>query len=256
MSNNVLKTTLLCIVFGLSTSTVLADASHDKLAAECKTKAYADSSSAAMAEFCLAAEATIEKESPNSAAHVFVLTQLGLTSGYNNGLKKSQRAFYEKLLRVAEAGFGKTSDQMIEPLANLAAMEKDWKLSRQYGFAALEISDKLYGALSERSSSIITILVGSYSLEKKASPSTYKIDDAVLMQQKKADNSSARLGLKDYETGVEWLELGKLTRDKKDKKEARRLTEKALQIFIDGRGGNWIGIAKRQLLTIENTPDE
>ena len=254
MQNQSLKKLSLLIIFALSTSLGYAETSYDKLATECKAKISKDTYAVETATFCVNAEAMIAKENVNSAAHVAILGQLALASAYNKSLgQNARRDYYVKMLLAAEAGFGKTSAETIEPLMNLAAMNMDagdWKTARAEILEALVASEKHHGVLSERTGNVLSSLGGSYAAEKRGSPSTYKLDDAILVQKRLAENTEARLGLKDYNTGVQWLDLGALTIKKGDKKEAKRLTEKALQILIDGKGGGWIEIAKKQLTNI------
>ncbi len=250
--NRVLKSALIMLLAsGLSVTRVHAAPSHDNLAADCKAMINKDVRADETAAFCLNAESVIAKESPNSAAHLAILAHLGLASGYSEKLGKgSTRGYYEKLLMAAEAGFGKGSDETIEPLVNLAALDseaKDWHASRMNRLAALEASTKHQSADSERRGSILSGLAKNYREEKLTSPITYKVADAAAVQKKLAENTEARLGTKKYETGIEWLEFGALSLDAGDKAEAKRATEKALQILIDSKAGNWIEIAKKQL---------
>jgi hypothetical protein len=251
MQNHFLKNLLVLLALNVSVTVAHTAVLHDKLAADCKAKIDKDVRADETVVFCLNAESVIAKESPNSAAHVAVLTHLGLASGYSEKLgKSSTRGYYEKLVVVAEAGFGKGSVETIEPLLNLAALDSDaenWRASRANRLAALEASTKYQSADSERRGSILSGLATNYREEKSASPETYKVADAAAVQKKLAENTEARFGLKKYETGIEWLNFGALAFDAGDKAEAKRATEKALQILIDSKGGSWIEIAKKQL---------
>jgi hypothetical protein len=242
MKTRILKKSLMLLMVGLSITVAEAAPSHDKLAADCKDMINKDVRSNDTAAFCLNAESAIAKESPNSAAHTAILVHLALASGYNEKIgKSSMRSYYEKSLVVAEAGFGKASLETIEPRMNLAAMDSEgnnWGAARGHISAALEASMKHQNAESERQAEILSALAKTYRQESTASPSTYKVADAAVVQKKLAENTEARLGLKKYETGIEWLEFGKLLLDSGNKAEAKRATEKALQILIDGKGGN------------------
>ena len=224
------------------------------MAADCKQKVRTDVYSRDTAEFCLKAQALVAKVAPHSAAHVNLLGQLGLACSYNNLLGADRaRGYYEEMLEVSEATYGQGSVEIIEPLVNLAALDSvagAWESERRRLLVALTASKTHAGPKSERTGRILSSIAQNYRAEHAKSPATYKLDDAIVYQKELAEHTEAVQGLKDYHTGLDWLELGKMMQIKGDKLEARRLTAKALQIFVDTKSEFLIEGARKQLKSL------
>lgn len=222
------------------------------LVADCLRLAAQDAATGEAAARCQEAEASLAAVAPVSPARVRVLEQLALVSVYHPSLAGKTQDYYERLLSVTEKVYGPAARETIGPRLNLAALilEEDWQSAREQLVAARSACERYDGPASTTLGNVLTTLARTYREEKVRAPATYRVSDAMEVQQALAVNTEARLGLGRYQTGLEWLDLATLARERGgpgDLDEARRLTRKALNILEAGHGGHWIEVARQQL---------